>query len=434
MPRKKIVPPLEEVPVATENLETLEQTAVQATQDPQPTEIPMGDHPPVEDAPIPATVPTDGTDASSMDTQPQDVPPPEGTEGEVVSVDLPPMEEDNGAENVPTAEKGSMTTLEHPAVLEDAPPPEPPKRRRRTAQPQPSKSDRQEFFGLDFNELDRDLTQEERQEWNSIYASYRGRSAITGTIIGVDRHSISIRNQQTGETERRAMYCAIVVPYRVRIVIPATEMWEQGQERPDFVMQNMVGSTIDFVIIKVDRESGFAIGSRRQALRAQRHFFARRPALNSKGARLKCRVLSVGPRRCLVECYGHDIDLTQRELRYAAIPDLRDEYHPGMELECLVKEYDPERDKLMISVKETETNPFDGAVLRHPVGSRRQAVIAGKYGGGVFCNLPDNTVCMCNYSYQHKDSDFKVGDTVILVVQRYEMEKKQMYGRILAKW
>ena len=55
-------------------------------------------------------------------------------------------------------------------------------------------------------------------------------------------------------------------------------------------------------------------------------------------------------------------------------------------------------------------------------------MIAGKYGG-VFCNLPDGTVCMCNYSYQHEDSDFLVGDTVILVVQRYAEEKKQMYGK-----
>jgi len=38
------------------------------------------------------------------------------------------------------------------------------------------------------------------------------------------------------------------------------------------------------------------------------------------------------------------------------------------------------------------------------------------------------------YSYQHEDSDFLVGDTVILVVQRYAEEKKQMYGKILSKW
>ncbi len=429
MPRKKTVSPLEEEPVLTETPEALEQTAAQAAQDPQPTEALMDGQPPIEGEGNPAAVPAEGTD-----TPTEDDPAREEAAGEVVSVELPPIGENNEGEDAPTAGEDGETDPESPADPEETPPPEPPKRRRRSAQPQPIKSDRQEFYGLDFNELDRNLTAEERQEWNSIYASYRGRSALSGTIIGVDRHTISVWNRQTEMMEKQTMYCAIVVPCRVRIVIPASEMWEPGQERPDFVFQNMVGASIDFIITKVDRENGFAIASRRLALRAQRYFFAHRPALSGQGAKVKCRVLAVGARRCLVECYGHDIDLTQRELRYTAIPDLRDEYHPGQELECIVKAYAPERNKLTISVKETHSNPFDGAEQRHPVGSRRQATIAGKYGGGVFCNLPDGTVCMCNYSYQHADSEFQVGDTVILVVQRYNDEQKQMYGKILTKW
>ena len=277
------------------------------------------------------------------------------------------------------------------------------------------KSDRQLFYELKFNNLDRGLSPEERQEWNSIYASYRGRSAIAGTIIGVDPHSIYVWNPETERREKKTMYCAIVVPYRVRIVIPASEMWEAGNERPDYVLQNMVGASIDLVIIKVEREAGFAIGSRRLASRSQRYFFAHREDLHRIG-------------------YGHDLDLTQREMRYAAIPDLRDEYHPGMELESVVKAYDPTKDELIISIKETETNPILGAEQRHPVGSRRLAVISGKYGGGVFCNLPDGVVCMCNYSFQHEDSDFMVGENVMLVVQRYNEEKLQMFGKILSKW
>ena len=356
--------------------------------------------------------PPDGESPPGADTFPESPEPTGGTEITEETI-LPAETPETPAEEAGPAETGG-TPPEDPA-----PPP---------------KSDRPSFFDLDFNDLDRDLTAEERQEWNSIYASYRGRSALTGTIIGVDPHSISVRNQESGRMERQTMYCAIVIPYRVRVVIPATEMWEAGHERPDFVLQNMVGATIDFIIIKVDRESGFAIGSRRLAARSQRYFFAHRPALCREGARLKCRVLSVGPRRCLVECYGHDVNMTQRDLRYTAIPDLRNEYRPGQKLDCVVKGYDPEKEALRISVKETESNPFEGAEFRHPAGSRRQAVIAGKYGGGVFCNLPDGTVCMCNYSYQYEDSDFLVGDTVILLVQRHEREKRQMYGKILSKW
>lgn len=302
------------------------------------------------------------------------------------------------------------------------------------APPTPSKSDRQKFFELKFHDLDRNLTPEERQEWNTIYASYRGRSAITGTIIGVDPLSIYVWNPKTEQREKKTMYCAIVVPYRVRIVIPSSEMWEEGEERPDYVLQNMIGASVDLIIIKVEREGNFAIGSRRLANRSQRYFFAHREDLHRIGARVKCRMLAVGPRRCLVDCYGHDLDITQREMRYASIPDLRNEYHPGMEIDCIVKVFDPDKDKLEISIKETEVNPFFGAEQRHPVGSRRLAVISGKYGGGVFCNLPDGVVCMCNYSYQHEDADFMVGENVMLIVQRYENEKRQMYGKIMSKW
>lgn len=339
--------------------------------------------------------------------------------------DLDRLLEDPAGSGSVVPQTTPLTPVENTLPGDVAEPPAPPVR---------EKSDRQKFFELKFNRLDRNLTPEERQEWNSIYASYRGRSALTGTIIGVDPFSVQVRNPETGMMEKQTMYCAIVVPYRVRIVIPSSEMWEKDKVRPDFVLQNMVGANIDFIIIKVDREAGFAIGSRRLADRSQRYFFAHRPNLNAVGTQIKCRMLSVGPRRCLVDCYGHDIGLTQRELRYTAIPDLRTEYHPGQELDCIVKLYDPDTDRLEISVKETESNPFDGAEQRHPVGARRLAMIAGKYGGGVFCNLPDGTVCMCNYSYQHEDSDFLVGDNVMLIVQRFDAEKRQMYGKILTKW
>lgn len=346
----------------------------------------------------------------------------------------PEMSEDAPMEPQESASFGDAAVAEEvPGAEPEQMPPEPAPMVQVSPSPMRSMNDRESFFAMDFRELDRGLTAEERQAWNSIYASFRGRSALSARIIGADPRSMNVRNKETGKVEQRTMYCVMALLYRVPIYIPATEMWID-EARPDYVLQNMMGTTIDFIITKVDREGGYAIASRRQAARAQRYFFAHRPDLCRTGSRVKCRMLAVGPRRCLVECYGHDIGLTQRDLSYTAIADLREKYHPGDELDCIVKGYDATRRELRISVKETESNPFEGAELRHPVGSRRFAVIAGKYGGGVFCNLPDGTVCMCNYSYQHEDSDFQAGDSVTLVVQRFEQEKQQMYGKILSKW
>lgn len=407
--------------------ETLPQEGSPEASPDTPAELAEGDAA-AQDVPI-----DDSTENRMPEAGPEGtVPPDEDAQSEILSLDITPLGVAPMESESPLDDALSPTA----PALEELTPKTPPDERRAPPKPKAAKprSDRQDFFDLDFNDLDRDLTTEERQEWNAIYASYRGRSALSGTIIGVDRHAVNVRDPQSGALRQDEMYCVIVVPYRVRIVIPAAEMWETEHERPDFVLQNMVGSTIDFIIIKVDREAGFAIASRRTAAKARRFYFSRRPTLHKAGAKTKCRVLAVGPRRCLVECFGHDINLTQRELRYSAIPDLRDEYHPGQELECIVKQYDPETETLKISVKETFSNPFDGASDRHPVGCRRQATISGKYGGGVFCNLPDGTVCMCSYAYQYDDSQFNVGDSAIVVIQRYDFGKKQIYGKIISKW
>ena len=154
---------------------------------------------------------------------PASLEPAGGAEEMTVGEALPQEEADLPAKALELSTEAAVEPANVPAEV-SAPPP---------------KSDRQSFYDLDFHELDRDLTAEERQEWNSIYASYRGRSALTGTIIGVDPHSIKVRNKDSGQMERQKMYCAIVIPYRVRVVIPASEMWEAGHERPDFVLQNM---------------------------------------------------------------------------------------------------------------------------------------------------------------------------------------------------
>ncbi len=290
------------------------------------------------------------------------------------------------------------------------------------------------IFDLDLRELDRNLSVPERQEWSAIYASFRSRSIMTGTVIGADETTFDVLNRDTNEFEKVTLHSLVILNYRVKILIPETEVWMPGEERPPHVLRNMVGSQIDYVILEVDREGGCAVASRRMALAARRYYFSNPRIEHKAGDMLKCRVIVVGAKRCIVECGGYNFNLEQRDLSYTMIPDLRAKYHPGQELDCVLKEYDKEAGRLFVSVKETTPNPFVDADLRHPVGSRRQAVISGKYAGGVFCNLPDDTVCLCLYSAQHSDANFAIGDSVIIVIRQYDYGRQFIFGRILAKW
>ena len=304
----------------------------------------------------------------------------------------------------------------------------------------PAKSARQNaekksFFDLDFRELDKDLSPQQREEWEAIYASYRSKSTLSGAIVGPEEIRYTVRDKETGEMVTRKIPSVAIIQYRVKVLIPETEMWMPGEERPEYVMRNMAqGAVIDYVILDVDRKNECAVASRRLALAVKRHYFSTVPGGHREGEMMKCRVLAVGPKKCLVEAGGYDLTLTQRDLSYTAIADLRERYEPGEELDCRLKEYNRRENRLVISVKEVNPNPFDGADRRHPVGSRRQAVISGKYGGGVFCTLPDDTVCLCLYSPQHQDSSFRIGDNVMVAIRQFDYRKKLIYGRILSRW
>lgn len=404
-----------------------------------------------EDIPTDVSTAPDGESAAPEAESPADDP---GEEGAPVSLESAPPEapaplekpkkkkaakkspkesaDAEQTEDLPDGLAQEDTAADPPLTAAEAVPPNPPKRAAPKPKPAP-KAAKKSLLSLKLNDLDRDLSEEERQEWNEIYASFRAKSVLTGTIVGVDSNEFTVKNRDTGVSERKKMFSVVVIKYRVKILIPETEMWMPGEERPDYVLRNMVGGQIDYAIMDVDREGECAIASRRMAQAANRHYFATVRGGRHEGDRLQCRVLAVGPKRCMVECGGRDITLTQRDLTYTSTPDLREKYHPGQELPCILKQFDP-AGKLVISVKEVSPNPFDGAAARHPVGSRRQAVISGKYGGGVFCTLSDDTVCLCLYSAQHADRDFHEGDTVIIAIRQYDYSRQLIYGRILAKW
>ena len=145
-------------------------------------------------------------------------------------------------------------------------------------------------------------------------------------------------------------------------------------------------------------------------------------------------VLAVGKTRMLASMSGYDITLSQKDLSYAMISDLRERYHTGKDLMAVVKNYDEESDGVVVSVKDAQPHPFDGADSRHPIRSRRASSITGKYKGGVFCKLEDNLDCLCTYSPSQYDENFNVGDEVIIAITKFDYRKKQVYGKIVAKW
>lgn len=290
-----------------------------------------------------------------------------------------------------------------------------------------------DFKDLDLTELDKDLSEEQQKEWNAIYASWRAGSILTGRVVGVDTTTITLINEETGEPERVAINCLVVISYRVKVLIPEQQVWfDEKTTRPEHVLRSMTGAVIDYVITGIDRESDCCTASRRSAMYVRRKAFTK--LAPRVGKKVSVNVLAVGASHLLANCGGYDMTLSQRDLSYGMLGDLRDKYHPGETLTAVLKEYDEENQTIRVSVKEAEPHPFDGVEIRYPLNCRRASVISGKYKGGVFCKLEENLDCLCTYSMYQCDEDFDIGDQVIVVITQYDYPRKLVYGKIVVKW
>ena len=61
------------------------------------------------------------------------------------------------------------------------------------------------------------------------------------------------------------------------------------------------------------------------------------------------------------------------------------------------------------------------------------SAITGKYDGGVFCKLENELDCLCSYLPEQNALDFHIGERVVIVIRKYNYERKLVFGRILAR-
>lgn len=289
-----------------------------------------------------------------------------------------------------------------------------------------------EFKDLNLAEMDKDLTLPEKEEWQAIYASYRSGSVVSGGVAGVDLHEFKIVPEGKKKAVTQTVRCLIVIKYRVKIIIPETEVFLEEFDAGYHILHSMCGADVNYVITYIDREAGFAVASRKLALEKMQRAASRRRI--QAGQVVDVNIISVGKGVCTVNYAGYDVMLAQRDVSYSIVPDLRGTLRPGEVRKAVVKEFNREEKVLKLSIKETTPHPFDGIETRHPLKATRIATIVGKYGGGVFCRLYDNiTDVLCSYESMQYDGDYKVGDTVEVIISRYNFEKKLVYGKVLRK-
>lgn len=222
----------------------------------------------------------------------------------------------------------------------------------------------------------------------------------------------------------------LIASIGVDAFLPASQIDIQPPKNLD----QYVGQTYDFKILKINTERRNIVVSRRELIEEQR---------NQKRKQLLDEVKVNDIRRGVVKNitdYGAFIDLDGldgllhiTDMSWGRISHPSEMLKMGEEIEVMIIEIDQERERVSLGIKQMHTNPWDKIDLKYPKNSRVQGEVVNLVPYGAFIELEkgvEGLVHSTELSWTKRISKpsevLKVGQTVEAVVLDINMKDQKI--------
>lgn len=150
----------------------------------------------------------------------------------------------------------------------------------------------------------------------------------------------------------------------------------------------LIGRKFLFLLMEFDGKGRNIVVTRKPLLEAERR--ERREALMSslqEGMMVRGKIVSFQKYGAFVDLGGVDGLLPISEVSWGHVEDIRDHLSPGQELELLLLKVDREKDRLSLSLRGTQPDPWLSVDERHAEGSIRQGKVTRFARFGAFIEL-----------------------------------------------
>jgi small subunit ribosomal protein S1 len=229
---------------------------------------------------------------------------------------------------------------------------------------------------------------------------------------------------------------------KVRGFVPATQLegtyrkkveTPEGTTTSELDLSAYVGKKVKLKVIELDRERNRLILSERAALRELRKEQKDRLLDELKeGAVLSGTVTSVADFGAFVDLGGVDGMIHLSELSWGKIGHPRDLLKEGDKVQVQVLSVDRERERIALSLKRTQPEPWTTVEERYKVGQLVNGTITKLASFGAFARLEDNIEGLIHISeladrrIQHPKEVVKEGDTLQLRVIRIDPARRRL--------
>ena len=214
-----------------------------------------------------------------------------------------------------------------------------------------------------------------------------------------------------------------------RAFCPFSQMgYKQKKESAEYI-----GKHLTFLIQEYKNDGRNIIVSNRVIL--EREANEKKQKLSQEltvGSVVKGSVLSLESYGAFVNVNGFQALLPISEISHTRITDVKDVLEVGQEIEAKIISADWSRERVSLSMKQLEKDPWDLAVEKFPQGTRVEGTISRIQGFGLFVNIAPGIDGLVHVSKLNVDRNtnlkkaFTEGDKMEVVVESVDKDEKRI--------
>ncbi len=204
---------------------------------------------------------------------------------------------------------------------------------------------------------------------------------------------------------------------RVRGFVPASQVVNlhsrTGAEGQQSAMTKMVGQTIPLKVIEVDRDRNRLVLSERAAMQRWRQAQKERLLETLEpGAVVTGRVNQLTPFGAFIDLGGADGLAHISELSWQRVNHPREVLQPGQEVQVYVLEVDRERERIGLSLRRLQPDPWATIDQRYDLGQIIDGEVTNIAPFGVFVRVEEGVEGLIHASELSEDPTHQPGDTL----------------------
>lgn len=245
------------------------------------------------------------------------------------------------------------------------------------------------------------LRAEQQRKWENVVLNCTEGSAVTGEV-------------------RARVKGGLIIDIGVDAFLPASQLDLSPVRNPD----EFIGQTLEFKIVKINKERRNVVLSRRELLEDRRRDAKRELLREIRPGQIRRGVVkNITEFGAFVDLSGMDGLLHVTDMSWGRLGHPSEMVSVGQELEVVVLEVDHDKERISLGLKQRMGNPWEGVEDRYPVHSRVRGKVVSLVPYGAFVELEPGVEGLVHVSEMSwtkrvaKASDvLKVGDEVEAVV------------------